>query len=186
MKTWHPALLSACLLASSGQAQPDSNWPSYGLDHTEQRFSPLAQINRGNVSELGLDWALDVPDAVSLNSTPLFIDGRLYFSADRAIVHAVDAETGSLIWSYDPQAWKHAPRSIAIGFNTNRGIAHWRGRIFVGTGDGRCLPELSASSWVSRRVKPSSFRCAATRPMAMGSTSMLGWGTSPSNPRISS
>ncbi len=139
MKTWRPALLSACLLASPAQAQPDSNWPSYGLDHTEQRFSPLTQINGENVSELGLDWALDVPDAVSLNSTPLFIDGTLYFSADRGIVHAVDAETGTLIWSYDPQAWKHAPRSIAIGFNTNRGIAHWRGRIFVGTGDGRLV-----------------------------------------------
>ncbi len=128
-----------CLLAVHAQARPEAQWPSYGLDHTEQRFSPLAQINRSNVAELGLDWALDVPDAVSLNSTPLFIDGVLYFSADRGIVHAVDARTGTLRWSYDPQAWKHSPRGIAIGFNTNRGIAHWRGRIFVGTGDGRLV-----------------------------------------------
>ena len=128
-----------CLLAVHAQARPEAQWPSYGLDHTEQRFSPLAQINRSNVAELGLDWALDVPDAVSLNSTPLFIDGVLYFSADRGIVHAVDARTGTLRWSYDPQAWKHSPRGIAIGFNTNRGIAHWQGRIFVGTGDGRLV-----------------------------------------------
>ena len=153
MKNSRLILSAVCLLVSYAQAQPDTDWPSYGLDHTEQRFSPLTQINRSNVSKLGLDWALDVPDAVSLNSTPLFIGGTLYFSADRGIVHAVDARTGRLRWSYDPQAWKHAPRSIAIGFNTNRGIAHWQGRIFVGTGDGRLVAinaDTGAVLWATR------------------------------------
>lgn len=117
----------------------DQNWSSYGLDYTEQRFSPLTQVDRESVAGLRLDWAFDVPNAVSINSTPLAIDGVIYFSADRAIVHAVAADTGKPLWSYDPQSWKHAPRGIAYAFNTNRGITHWQGRIFVGTGDGRLV-----------------------------------------------
>ena len=94
-----------------------------------------------------------MPNAVSINSTPLAIDGVIYFSADRAIVHAVAADTGKRLWSYDPQSWKHAPRGIAYAFNTNRGITHWQGRIFVGTGDGR-LVALDADNgevlWATR------------------------------------
>ena len=131
----------------------DLQWRSYGNDNTEQRFSQAQQINTNNVAKLGLDWYLDVPEAVSLNSTPLMVDGKLYFSADRAIVHSVDALTGALLWTYDPKSWRHAPRGIAISFNTNRGIAYEAGQVFVGTADGRIVA-LDASSgsvnWATR------------------------------------
>ena len=147
------SLLGLTLIALTTAAAEDRDWASYGLDHTEQRFSELTQINRGNVGKLGLDWALDVPNAVSINSTPLAVAGVIYFSADRAIVHAVEAATGKLLWSYDPQSWKHAPRGFGISFNTNRGITHWQGRVFVGTADGR-LVALSAKDgsvlWATR------------------------------------
>ena len=69
------------------------------------------------------------------------------------LVHAVDARSGKLRWTYDPKAWKHSPRGIAIGFNTNRGIAHWQGRLFVGTGDGRLVAlnrEDGSVLWATR------------------------------------
>ncbi|MDH3641484.1 MAG: PQQ-binding-like beta-propeller repeat protein, partial [Gammaproteobacteria bacterium] len=153
MKQFEWLAFAFTLVWASTTQGADSEWHSYGLDHTEQRFSPAIQINRENVAELGLDWALDLPDAVSINSTPLAVDGVIYFSADRAIVHAVDASSGKPLWRYDPQSWKHAPRGIAYGFNTNRGITHWQGRIFVGTGDGR-LVALNAETgqvlWATR------------------------------------
>ncbi|MCP5185532.1 MAG: PQQ-dependent dehydrogenase, methanol/ethanol family [Pseudomonadales bacterium] len=154
---WRPctALLLAALAAVAplpAQAATEQ-WTTYGRDYTEQRHSPLQQINRANVTALSLDWAFEVPDGVALNSTPLMVNGTLYFSADRAIVHAVDARNGTLRWSYDPEAWKHAPRGMAIGFNTNRGIAWWQGRLFVGTPDGR-LVALAADTgkvlWATR------------------------------------
>jgi len=80
-----------------------ANWLGVGRTDSEQRFSPLAQITRRNVGKLGLDWALDMPDAISFNSTPLAVDGVLYFSGDRSIVRAVDARTGALLWTHDPQ-----------------------------------------------------------------------------------
>ena len=90
-----------------------ANWLGVGRTDSEQRFSPLAQITRRNVGKLGLDWALDMPDAISFNSTPLAVDGVLYFSGDRSIVRAVDARTGALLWTHDPQVWRHAPRGMA-------------------------------------------------------------------------
>ena len=132
-------LTGALVIWLTGAAHgAEYQWHSYGRDHTEQRFSPLTQVNRGNVAQLSLDWALDV-DAISINSTPLAVDGNLYFSTARAMVHAVDATTGRKLWTYDPQSWKHSPRGIAFGFNTNRGITYWQGRIFVGTADGRLV-----------------------------------------------
>ena len=51
---------------------PDStnqDWSSYGLDHTERRFSSLTQVTRDSVAGLQLDCAFDVPNSVSINST---------------------------------------------------------------------------------------------------------------------
>ncbi|MGI9328741.1 MAG: PQQ-dependent dehydrogenase, methanol/ethanol family [Pseudomonadales bacterium] len=141
------ALAFFCVSLSVSSQSDELQWHSYGNDHTEQRFSTAAQVNTENVEKLGLDWSFDVPDAVSLNSTPLMVNGVLYFSADRALVHAVDARTGALLWTYDPQSWKHAPRGIAISFNTNRGIAHYQNSLFVGTADGR-LVSLDAKTGV--------------------------------------
>ena len=163
----------ASLASSAGAAPPalppadaGANWAAYGRTDSEQRFSPLRQINRSNVGKLGLDWALDMPDAVSLNSTPLAIDGVLYFSGDRAIVRAVDARSGQLLWSYDPQVWRHSPRHMAMGWNTNRGIAYLDGRIFVGATDGRVIA-LDAKSgevvWTNRHF-PAEARKAITGP----------------------
>jgi len=169
--------LALALLGAGHALAADNDWSSYGLDHTEQRFSPLDQINRSNVGRLGLDWSLNVPDAVSINSTPLAIDGVIYSSADRAIVHAVDGATGRLLWSYDPQSWKHAPRGIAFGFNTNRGITYWQGRIFVGTGDGR-LVALNASDgqvlWATRAFPIGEHKAINGAPRAFAGKVFIG------------
>ena len=71
--------------SSSGN---EVNWSSYGNDLSEKRFSPIAQINSSNVKSLGLDWALDLSDAIQFVSTPLAIEGVLYFSGDRSIVRS--------------------------------------------------------------------------------------------------
>lgn len=71
-----------------------ANWLSYGRTYSEKRFSRLAQITDANVSQLGVDWYLDLPDARMLANTPLVVDGVLYFEAGYNVVHAVDAATG--------------------------------------------------------------------------------------------
>ncbi len=166
-------LLSGSVLTAAA----NKDWSAPGRDHTESHFSPLDQINVDTVKRLGIAWSFDVPDGVSLTSTPLMIGGKLYFSADRGIVYALDARTGSHLWTYDPAAWRHAPRGIAYGFNTNRGIAYLDGRIFVGTSDGRLVALDAADGqvkWASRVFPVGEHQAINSAPRAFDGKVFIG------------
>ena len=79
------------------------NWLSHGRDYAEQRYSPLALINDGNVARLGLAWSVDLDSKQALEATPLVVDGVLYTSTIWNFILAVDAATGKPLWQYDPQ-----------------------------------------------------------------------------------
>lgn len=55
-----------------------ANWMTWGRTYDEQRFSPLKQINVGNVSRLGLAWYADLDTFRGVEATPLVVDGVLY------------------------------------------------------------------------------------------------------------
>ncbi|MBT2321673.1 PQQ-dependent dehydrogenase, methanol/ethanol family [Variovorax paradoxus] len=123
-------------IRSNAQKTPD--WPSYGLDYAETRFSRLDQINAGNVKELGLAWSYNLESTRGVEATPLVVDGIMYVSASWSVVHAIDARTGKKIWSYDPQVDK------SRGFKgccdvVNRGVALHQGKVFVAAYDGRLI-----------------------------------------------
>lgn len=121
----------------NADSQP-GNWMSYGRTYSEQRFSPLKQINVRNARKLGLAWYFDTGTRRSLEATPIVVDGIMYTTGSWSIVYALDARTGKLLWKFDPRV----PRSW--GFNAccdvdNRGVAVWKGRVYVGTLDGRLI-----------------------------------------------
>ena len=68
-----------------------TDWLAYGRTHSETRFSPLTDINLNTVSSLGVSWYRDLPDDVALVSTPLVVDGILYFTGTMNVIRAVDA-----------------------------------------------------------------------------------------------
>src|SRR5262249_30331064 len=85
--------------------------PYYGGDPGGSRFSPLTQINRSNVQQLKVAWVYhtgDVSDGTkhprrsAFETTPIMVDGTLYFSTAFNRVLAIDPETGAERWSYDP------------------------------------------------------------------------------------
>lgn len=113
------------------------NWLAFGRTYSEQRFSPLDQINDANVSELGVDWFMDMPNDRGLVSTPLVVDGVLYFVGSMNRVRAVNAATGELIWGYDPKVVEHAGNDLRAGWEHNRGIGIWKDKVYAATWDGR-------------------------------------------------
>ena len=138
-------LLTALCLASPNETE----WPTYGRDPGGSRYSPLKQVNRDNVGNLKVAWTFRTheldnrPDDPShrqpitaFETTPLMIDGVLYFSTTRNRVIALDADTGKQLWEYDPQA---GPKKNST--RQHRGTAYWPGghRIFSGTMDGKLL-----------------------------------------------
>jgi quinohemoprotein ethanol dehydrogenase len=121
------------------------DWLAYGRTHSEQRFSPLTDVNRDTVSRLGVAWYMDLPNDVGLVSTPLVVDGVLYFVGSMNVIRALDATTGELLWQYDPDVGAHIGKNRQVGWAHNRGISFYKGRVFAATWDGR-LFALDAKS----------------------------------------
>src|SRR4029077_6740339 len=116
-----------------------ANWLSYGRTYSENRYSPLATINEHNVTSLGLAWYLDLPNQRTLEGTPLAVDGILYFSGTYGKTFAVDARTGRKLWEFDPDLAGHNPQKLRLNMGAHRGVAYWKGKVYLGTNDGRLL-----------------------------------------------
>ncbi|CAE7565505.1 qbdA [Symbiodinium necroappetens] len=123
-----------------------ANWLSTGRTYDEQRHSPLSQINKETVDDLGLAWFWDTGTKRGLEATPIVVDGVMFTSGTWSVVWAHDAKTGELLWEYDPEVPKAWARYACCDV-VNRGVAAWKGKIYVGTLDGR-LVALDAGTGV--------------------------------------
>lgn len=132
------------------------NWLTHNADADETAYSRLDQISAATVGRLGLAWSMDLPE-ITLEATPLAVDGVLYFTGAQATVYAVDGASGKLLWKYDPQTWKLYPRKIGSAIGKNRGVAYGDGRIYVGARDGRLValdPRTGSVLWSTQTVSP--------------------------------
>lgn len=114
------------------------NWLMYGRTYDDHRFSPLKQINEESVAKLGLVWSRELGTTRGLEATPLVADGVLYLTSSWSVVHAIDAKTGAVRWTYDPSV----PRSRAFFICcdvVNRGVALHGGKVYFGALDGRLI-----------------------------------------------
>ena len=115
-----------------------NDWLAYGRTYREQRFSPLTQVNDTTVSRLAPDWVLELPSDRGLVSTPLVVDGVMYFIGGMNVVRAVNATSGALLWEFDPELRAMAGQMRA-GWDHNRGIGFWKGKVYLATWDGRLI-----------------------------------------------
>lgn len=126
------------ILAEAAKGQ---NWFLKGGNFRGEHYSPLSQITVGNVAELGLAWAADVPIPDGIATTPIVVDGVVYLSGAYSVVLAIDASNGALIWSYDPDvrsAFADRPELSWIS-RAHRGVAVYEGHVFVTTADCRLI-----------------------------------------------
>jgi len=114
------------------------DWQSYSRTWDEQRFSPLDQINDGNVQGLGLAWYDDLETMRGVQASPLVIDGILYNVSIYNVVTAYDGRTGEKLWTYDPQVGPEWARLACCGPSA-RGLAAWNGKLYIGALDGRLI-----------------------------------------------
>jgi alcohol dehydrogenase (cytochrome c) len=138
-----PIVLAILLTAGTGAAQgpapgteDPNNWPQYHRTYNGWRYSPLDQINKANVSKLKVAWIHQGGDiTMGLQETPTVIDGVVYSISAGNRVAALDAKTGVEIWRYQP---KLDPITKKVLFSPySRGVAVGRGKVFIGTVDGR-------------------------------------------------
>lgn len=120
---------------ANADAEP-GNWMSHGRDYGEQRYSPLKKITDDNVGELGLAWSYKLDIDRGVEATPIVVDGVMYTTGPFSIVYALDARTGKEIWTYDPKS-DRSRAGEACCDAINRGVAVWKGKVYVGVLDGR-------------------------------------------------
>ena len=103
------ALIAVFAATAASQSPSHDQWSAYGHDALGARFSPLAQITRDNVQQLGVAWTYRTGEVaahlddyqVRFEATPLFVDGTLYFATPHGRVIALDPATGKERWVYD-------------------------------------------------------------------------------------
>lgn len=134
-----PALMA---LALSPAFAADIEWPTYGLDLSNQRYATPSQINTGNVGKLTRAWAYKSGVKATFQSTPIMVDRTVYLSLPFNGVVALDAVNGRQLWRYEHPRKKDYPMCCGPA---NRGVAVADGKVFIGTVDAR-LVALDAKS----------------------------------------
>ncbi|PZR00180.1 MAG: membrane-bound PQQ-dependent dehydrogenase, glucose/quinate/shikimate family [Cereibacter sphaeroides] len=137
-----------------GNDMPDGDWRQYGRTNFGQRYSPLTQVTPENVASLVPAWTYQTgdvkrPDDVGETTyqvTPLKVDDSLYICTPHNLAIALDAETGTEKWRFDPESGMNPDRQ----HQTCRGVTYWRDpaaaegspcaeRVYLPTSDARLI-----------------------------------------------
>ncbi len=165
----------ARLLQADSEAD---NWLSYGRGYSEQRFSPLTDIDAGNVGKLELAWFHDLDTNRGQEATPIVVDGVMYTSTAWSKVVALDAASGKALWAYDPQV----PGAAAVNACcdvVNRGVAVYRGKVYVAALDGRLIALDAATGkpvWSVATTEPGSAYTITGAPRVVKGKVVIGNG----------
>jgi quinohemoprotein ethanol dehydrogenase len=163
-----------------------AEWLGYGRTYDEQRYSPLKDVNTTNVSDLQVDWYVDLPDAVGLVATPLVADGVMYFVSSRNIVTAVTADSGKPLWTYDPKVAEHSGDRMRVAYlHGNRGVALWEDKVIFATVDGRLIALEAATGkqiWSTLTVDPSKALYISGAPKVFKNKVLIGNGGTENGP----
>jgi len=114
------------------------NWMSVGRTYSEQRYSPLKQINETTVGKLALAWHYDLNTQRGIEGTPVVVDGVMYLTSAWTITYALDARTGQELWKYDPKVPPEWSRFVCCDV-VSRGPAVYEGKVIIATLDGRLI-----------------------------------------------
>ena len=180
------ALVAACGQAKPGAvdgkrmaaASSNGDWVSVGRTYDEQRYSPLTKIDTKNVGTLGLAWYQEFDTDRGQEATPVVVDGVMYTTTAWSKVYAFDAKTGKAKWAFDPKV-DGAKAYDACCDVVNRGVAVWKGRVYVGTLDGRLIALDAASGkpvWTTQTTDNSQPYTITGAPRIIKDKVMIGNG----------
>ncbi len=143
------------------------NWMTYHGTYKSWHYSPLAQIDAGNVKKLTEVWS-HVASRVNrgLQGFPLVVDGVLYYSSPYNQIYALNGASGKLLWTY-----KQKLNEDVVARQThspyNRGIAAGYGNIYIGTLDGK-LAAIDATTgelrWETKLIDSEKLTVGFTGP----------------------
>jgi len=134
LRAQRPQAPASTTTTATTTAANAGEWRYYGADAGSTKYSPLDQINAGNVANLKVAWRWQSPDNALAaanpqaqpgvaQDTPVIANGTLYTITSLGLIVAIDPATGTTKWQFDPESWKGG-RPPNLGY-THRGLAYW-------------------------------------------------------------
>lgn len=158
-------------------ADPKEGWPSHGYAWDNQRYVPLAEINRGTVKRLTKLWDHRPGTLLRRSSqnetTPVVADGLLIYTDLQDLVMALDARTGKERWRYKPDL---GPTALCCGM-VNRGVAVYADKVYLATLDARVIALDRASGkvvWDATAASPTDGYSFTMAPLAADGKIIVG------------
>jgi alcohol dehydrogenase (cytochrome c) len=146
------------------------DWPSYDGDLKGNRFSPVKLVDRKNVNRMTPKWIYSINDTVSLETTPIVVEGVMYVTTTNEC-YALDAGSGREVWRY------HRSRTKELGSKVNRGAAISGSRVFMVT-DNAHLIALDRSTgellWETEMADSHHNYAATSAPLIVGDLVVAG------------
>jgi quinohemoprotein ethanol dehydrogenase len=166
--TMAPAFTSDELNEEAGD-----NWITNGGNLTNDRFSSLDEINTENVSQLKGDWMTKIGEdstaaKFSAEGQALEYEGTIYIADGSDDVYAIDAGSGEVLWTYEPELPPDPLGEVICCGWDNRGVAIGEGMVFVSqlNGDQVALDqETGKVDWSTPVVKPRSGYSITSAPL---------------------
>ncbi len=156
------------LLLAGHWGDPE-NWPMYGGDYGQARYSPLTEINRDNVDQLRPAWTHRTGVQGTFQTTPVVVGSAMYITTPMAdqvqSVIKLDARTGEAVW----KAPIEQGTTIYCCGPNNRGVALYGDKVFVATLDARVVAlhvETGAVEWEVTTGRPEAGYGHTLAPLA--------------------
>ena len=119
-------------------AKTGKEWLSNGLDYGVNRFSPLDQITAANVGKLGLAWSYPLNSIRGVEATPIVVDGIMYVTAPWS--HRLRHQRQDRRKDLDVRFSIASRQGVRLCCDVvNRGVAVYKGKVYVGTPDARLI-----------------------------------------------
>ncbi|MFO1320165.1 MAG: PQQ-dependent dehydrogenase, methanol/ethanol family [Burkholderiales bacterium] len=152
------------------------NWLLYGRDYQTTRYSPLAQINQGNVKNLKAAWNLSFGVLDGQDSQAVVVNGTVYVTSSYNKVWSVDGATGKVNWKYERELPGDVFPKLCCDV-VNRGVAVYKNKVYLASLDAHIVALDSATGKVVWDKKMGDYTYAETftiMPMALRNKIIFG------------
>ena len=146
-------------------ASDPANWIMAPRDYSSTRFSPLTQVNTATVKRLVPVWSFSFGVLDAQNTTPLVLDGVMYVTSSHGRIFAVDARTGTPIWSYSHPLPEGIGKMLCCDLG-NRGAALYKDKVYYATPDAHVIALDRATGKVAWDVTVGDWTKAYTMTVA--------------------
>ena len=151
----------------------DGDWPMIRRTYDGWGYSPLTQIDTGNVTRLEPVWVLSTGVTNGHEGSPLVVNGVMFVSTPGNQVVAINARTGTLLWRYR----RPLPNPVVLNHPTTRGVAVYNDKVYFAAGEAVLVAldvKTGEEAWTTRVAENASGYYMSLAPLVADGKVLIG------------